>query len=74
MGRRVDAVRADDRAALPPIVTVGSRPMSSGDEKAIGDGDGWGAPDDGLGTWCAAHLPSILSPMTSGLPLVRPLS
>ena len=52
--------------ALPPIVTVCSRPWSSGAEKGIGAGEGCGAPDAGLGTWWIAHWPWILSPMTRG--------
>ena len=40
--------------ALPPIVTVGSRPINNGAEKGIG-GPGCGAPEAGFGIWWIAH-------------------
>jgi hypothetical protein len=55
---------------LPPIITVGSHWVVIAALNGNG-GPGWGAPEDGLGIWCAEHVAMILSPSTAaGVPIV----
>jgi hypothetical protein len=55
---------------LPPINTVGSHWVVIAALNGNG-GPGWGAPEDGLGIWCAEHVAVILSPSTAaGVPIV----